>query len=192
VTGTPPREPHPAVIHPRELLHKQAPLTYRDILAPGAHFIVRWNTKLAFAVAAAYGAAVTIWLFTGYTLLGVVRPSWLTALLFWSNGVQLVFCAVMTFVGNVISRQQQAKNEADHAAQTHIATVVDVAADRLDTSTKGGITSVLDEVRAGREDVRAMVAALTALLRDPAKTAAASSALPPQPAAPASGRSGAT
>lgn len=105
----------------------------RDLLPQAGHWLVRWNTRLAFAVAAAYGAAVTIWLFVGYTLLGVVKPGWLTELLFWSNGVQLVFCAVMTFVGNQLAKSGQAKADADHAALTHIATVVD----RIDAKTPG-------------------------------------------------------
>ena len=116
---------HPHVPHPRDLLRKQPGLTHRDLLPAGTHFLARWNSRLAFAVAAAYGAAVTIWVFVGYTLIGVVKPSWLTTLLFWSNGVQLVFCAVMTFVGNVIQKQGQAKADADHEALTSIHQVVD-------------------------------------------------------------------
>ena len=46
-------------------------------------------------------------------------------MLTWSNGVQLVFCAVMTFVGNQLGKRQEAKADADHEALTHIATTVD-------------------------------------------------------------------
>lgn len=121
---------HPHVPHPRALLAAQPGLTHRDLLPAGTRWLTRANTRLAFAVAAAYGAAVTIWLFAAYTLLGAAEPHLLTILLFWSNGIQLVFCAVMTFVGNVTQRQLQAKADADHTALTHIAQAVDELAGR--------------------------------------------------------------
>lgn len=98
---------HEKVKHPSELV-KQA------------------NNWAAFKAATIYGSAATVWVFTLYSILsGLAKGSTQIALLTWSNGVQLVFCAVMTFVGNQIDRHNKAKADADHVAMTHIATTVD-------------------------------------------------------------------
>lgn len=109
--------PHPQVPHPADLLATEAVTAWQKL--------IKGNEWLAFKVAAIYGAALTIWLMLGYTLLGAAEPHMLTTLLYWSNGVQLCFCGVMTFVGNKLSKQSAAKADADHQAQSHVATVVD-------------------------------------------------------------------
>lgn len=109
--------PHPAVVHPNKLL--------KD----GNTIVGRINTKIAFMTAAFYGSAFAIWAFTLYSMLGaVVSTGVQNHMLYWSNAVQLLFCAVMTFVGNQISKSGQAKADADHAALTHIANQIDALA----------------------------------------------------------------
>lgn len=105
---------HPHVPHPRELL-------------PGSgRALRRANDWAAVRLAAVYGAAATIWVFTAYSVLsGLAKGNAQVTLLTWSNGVQLVFCAVMTYVGRQLGKSQDAKADADHAALTHIATTVD-------------------------------------------------------------------
>ena len=141
--------PHRHVPHPRDLLHKQPGLTFRAFCAPGVSFLARTTSRLAFVAAALYGGAATILVFLIYSVLsGLAKGNLQLTLLTWSNGVQLVFCAVMTYVGNQLAKQAQAKSDADHEAQTHIATQVDQVADRLDEHTAGGIRSVLDAIDA--------------------------------------------
>ena len=114
---------HHAVVHPRDLL----PRTGRGL---------KWaNDKAANLMATIYGAAITIWVFVAYSIMsGLTHGAAQVTELTWSNGVQLVFCAVMTYVGVQIGMKQAAKEDADHAALTHIATVVD----RIDQRTGGG------------------------------------------------------
>ena len=105
---------HAKVKHPRELL--KAP----------ANGVKKANRWAAFRLATIYGSAATVWIFTLYSILsGLAKGNAQVSLLTWSNGVQLVFCAVMTFVGNQLGKSQEAKADADHEALTHIATVVD-------------------------------------------------------------------
>jgi hypothetical protein len=110
---------HDRVKHPAELLKASTGK------------VTAFNQRCAFTVAGVYGAAVTIWLFVAYSVMGAVMPSEITPLLYWSNSVQLVFCAVMTFVGNTLDRHNKAKADADHEALTHIATVVDAIAVKI-------------------------------------------------------------
>jgi hypothetical protein len=121
---------HHAVVHPRELLHRQPGIAHRDMLPPRARglpaFLSGLSTRAAFAVCACYGSAAAIWLFTAYSVFsGLAKGSEQITLLTWSNGVQLVFCAVGTYVGIVTQKQGQAKADSDHAALTHIATAAD-------------------------------------------------------------------
>ncbi len=105
---------HPHVPHPRELL------------ATEKRLLSKVSNAAAFRLAAVYGAAVTVWVFTLYSVLsGLAKGNLQVSLLTWSNGVQLVFCAVMTFVGNQLGKSQGAKADADHQALTHIAETVD-------------------------------------------------------------------
>lgn len=158
VPAEPPR--HHAVVHPRELLHKQPGITHRDLLGPEARGFLgklsELNTRAAVFVCACYGSALAVWLFALFAIVsGLAKGSEQITLLTWSNGVQLVFCAVGTLASLVTQKQGQAKADADHAAQTHIATMVDaskadlaVALDRLDSRTEGGIADVLAAVHA--------------------------------------------
>lgn len=110
---------HPHVPHPRELL------------ATEKRLLGRVSNAAAFRLAAVYGAAATVWVFTLYSVLsGLAKGNAQVTLLTWSNGVQLVFCAVMTFVGNQLGRASEAKASADHEALTHIAETVDKIAGR--------------------------------------------------------------
>lgn len=127
---------HPQVRHPRELLASEGRLAGK------------LNNWAAFKVAAFYGSAAAIWLFALYSMLGaVVSNDTQNHMLYWSNGIQLVFCAVMTFVGNQLGKSQKAKEDADHQSQTHIAVTLDAA--RADVA----------DVKAGLAEVRAALAA---------------------------------
>ena len=141
--------PHPHIPHPRDLLHKQPGLSHRAFTPPGLGFLAEATNRLAFVAAALYGGAATILVFLGYSVFsGLVKGNLQLTLLTWSNGVQLVFCAVMTYVGNQLAKQGQAKADADHEALGHIAALADQVADRLDEHTEGGIRTVLDAIDA--------------------------------------------
>ena len=104
---------HPHVPHPRDLLSAEGRLARK------------LNDAAAFRLAAFYGAAITIWLFACYSVLGAVFSSEQVTLLYWSNAAQLVFCPLMVYVGNQLGKGQAAKADADHQALTHIAETVD-------------------------------------------------------------------
>lgn len=110
---------HPAVDHPDSLL--------KD----GKRNIRKANDFAALKLAAFYGAALTIWLFALYTMLGAIFVKEQPTLLYWSNGAQLIFCPLMVYVGNLISKKADAKKESDHKALTHIANVLDMVADHV-------------------------------------------------------------
>ena len=110
----------------------KAPPQHHAVVHPGA-LAKGANNWAAVRLAALYGAAATIWLFAAYSVLGAVFVSHQVTLLYWSNAAQLVFCPLMTYVGNQLGKQQAAKADADHASLTHIATVVD----RIDQRTGG-------------------------------------------------------
>lgn len=116
---------HPHVPHPRDLIHKQPGLLTAPGPRSGTRLLVKVNDWAALRLAAFYGAAVTIWLFALYSVLGAVFTKEQVTLLFWSNAAQLVFCPLMVYVGNLLGKGQQAKADADHQAQTHIAATVD-------------------------------------------------------------------
>jgi hypothetical protein len=117
---------HPQVPHPRELRHKQPGLRHHSYLPPGLGIMAKATNRLAFVAAALYGGAATILVFLIYSVAsGLAKGNLQLTLLTWSNGVQLVFCAVMTYVGNQLAKQGQAKDDADHLALTHIAEGID-------------------------------------------------------------------
>jgi hypothetical protein len=123
--------PHEHVPHPREFLKRES----------GA--ARRLNRAAAFKVAAFYGSAAAIWIFAVYSMLGaVVSNGTQNHMLYWSNGVQLVFCAVMTFVGNQLGKSQNAKADADHQALTSIHNTVDE------------IRAALAKIAAGKDGTR--------------------------------------
>lgn len=105
---------HEQVPHPSELTRREA-----------ANKLAAINNWAALKLAACYGAAVTIWLFMLYSLLGAIFSREQVELLYWSSGAQLVFCPLMVYVGNVLGKDAKAKADADHQALTHIATTVD-------------------------------------------------------------------
>ena len=120
---------HKHVPHPRDLLHKQPGLR---LLPPGLGLMAKATNRLAFIAAALYGGAATIVVFLVYSVLsGLAKGNLQLTLLTWSNGVQLVFCAVMTYVGNQLAKQAQAKDDADHEALTHIASGIDELLSRI-------------------------------------------------------------
>lgn len=81
--------------------------------------IVRLNNWAALRLMAIYGAAITIWVFALYSLLGaLVSPTTQNTMLFWSNAAQLVFCPLSIYVGNLVlknHKQQAAKQDELHA-----------------------------------------------------------------------------
>lgn len=66
------------------------------------------NDWAAFKLAAIYGAAITIWIFAVYSLLGaLVSNETQNHMLYWSNAAQLVFCPLMVYVGNQINKSHK-------------------------------------------------------------------------------------
>lgn len=117
---------HPNVVHPR------------DLAAAQGRFIKKVNDHAALRLAAFYGAAVTIWLFAAYSMLGAVFVSQQPTMLYWSNAAQLIFCPLMVYVGNLLGKGQSAKADADHLALTHIATTVDAILGKTDAGSSPG------------------------------------------------------
>lgn len=113
-------QPHQAVDHPDSFVTNGKKAL--------GHFTDRFATWLS----GVYGKPATIWAFIGYSLVGAfVTVDILNKMLYWSNTVQLVFCAVSTYVGVKILKRQQAQDKANHKALTHIANVVDTIADHV-------------------------------------------------------------
>jgi len=182
--------PHPHIGKRKE----QGPVKVKDQL-PTDHKnpIIRFNAKFALLCTMGVGTMWCAYLFAGLAFWGLptaLQPNNI-GLLFWvsSDFLQLTLLSVIIVGQNIQAaaadkRAQQTYQDAEavlHEAlqiQAHLAAQDEV------------LSAAAGEAKAGRDDVRAMVTALTALLRDPAKAAAASAALP-QPAAPASGKDGA-
>lgn len=143
-------EPHPAVSHPVHLRIAR----HRTGMGP----VGKANDWLATHLAAVFGVAWTIWIFFTTPLLAQFLPPAVQAHFFYysSGWVQLFALPLMIYVGNKLQRSSDAQSEVMHQALTHVATVSDVAADRLDPATAGGLTVVLDEVKALRADVAAI------------------------------------
>ena len=121
---------HHAVIHPRELLRRQRGVTAGDLLpsqsAGPLAFLSRLSTRAAIFVCACDGSAAAVWLFAAFAIFsGLAKGQEQITLLTWSNGVQLVFCAVGTLASLVTQKQGQAKADSDHRSLSHIATTVD-------------------------------------------------------------------
>lgn len=82
--------------------------------------IKRINDWAAFKLAAVYGAAITIWVFALYGLAGAfVSTDTQNHMLYWSNAAQLVFCPLMVYVGNQLSKNHKEvqKNHSEHMAK---------------------------------------------------------------------------
>ncbi|MBT8160974.1 MULTISPECIES: hypothetical protein [Arthrobacter] len=88
------------------------------------------NDKAALALAAAYGSALCIWMFAGFSIIGAFVPDMVLAkMLYWSNAAQLVFCPLSVYVSALVLRRQQAmkaKHDETHALvkemHTHVKT----------------------------------------------------------------------
>ena len=78
-------------------------------------------------------------------LLVLLVPAGVKAVVFYlaSGWIGCFALPLLVYVGNKVQRSSDAQSEVMHQAQTHIAHAVDVAVDRLDTATQGGITEVL-------------------------------------------------
>lgn len=155
----------------------------------------RFNKRVAIAVTSAVGSMTCAWLFCVLALVSLpavltqafslhVFPSWLVgvgliALVAWiaQTFFQLVLLSVI-----IVGQNIQAEASDARAARTFEDS--EVIVDRLDLDTKGGLAAVMDEVKAGREDVRMMITTLSALLR------AAPGTLPKAEAAPSSSPAG--
>lgn len=122
---------HHAVIHPRDLLRRQPGVSAADLLPPQSPggplaFLSRLSTRAAIFVCACYGSAAAVWLFAAFAIFsGLTKGQEQITLLTWSNGVQLVFCAVGTLASLVTQKQGQAKADSDHRSLSHIANTVD-------------------------------------------------------------------
>jgi hypothetical protein len=93
-------------------------------------------------LAAVYGAGLTIWLFAGYSIIGVFVPDdALARMLYWSNAAQLVFCPLSVYVANLALRRQQATVDKVHELHGKVhdihAKVEDIHTQITDDSTGG-------------------------------------------------------
>ena len=112
--------PHPAVEHPD------------SFITASRRRLFRFTDRFATWLSNLYGRPATIWAFIGYSAVGVfVAVDTLNKMLYWSNTVQLVFCAVSTYVGVKVLNNQRAQEKANHKALTHLANVVDLIADKV-------------------------------------------------------------
>lgn len=92
------------------------------------------NDRAALALAAAYGSALTIWTFAGYSLIGAFVPdSTLATMLYWSNAAQLVFCPLSVYVGKLMLDKQG----VSHAKHDELAAKVDAIHDHIKNT--GGV-----------------------------------------------------
>ena len=115
--------PHPAVEHPD------------SFVMAGRRRLFRLTDKFAVWLANLYGRPLAIWAFILYGAIGVlVSVGTLNRMLYWSNTIQLVFCAVSTYVGVKMLKNQRSQEQAIHKALTHIANVVDMIADKTHTN----------------------------------------------------------
>jgi len=83
--------------------------------------IVKLNDWAALKLMAVYGAAITIWLFALYSLLGaVVSNSTQNHMLYWSNAAQLVFCPLSIYVGTKLLKTHKDTNDKITAIHKHL------------------------------------------------------------------------
>ena len=138
---------HHAVLHPVDLRI----VRHRSAMS----WIGRLNDYGATHLAALFGVAWTIWVFFTVPLVAWFLPQKAQAhVFFFSSGwIQLFALPLMVYVGNKLQRSSDAQSQVIYQGMTHIATVSDQNADRLDLSTKGSLATVHGEIKALREDV---------------------------------------
>jgi len=131
---------HHAVEHPVELRIS------RD--TENLSRIGRANDWAATHLAVIFGVAWTIWAFLTIPLLVLLVPPGVKAVVFYlaSGWIQLFALPLMVYVGNKLQRSSDAQSEVMHQSMTHVATVSDIAVDRLDEHTEGGIKAILDRL----------------------------------------------
>jgi hypothetical protein len=83
--------------------------------------LIKLNNWAALKLMALYGAAITIWLFALYSLLGaVVSSSTQNHMLYWSNAAQLVFCPLSIYVGSKLLKSHKDTNDKITEIHKHI------------------------------------------------------------------------
>jgi hypothetical protein len=159
---TPPR--HPSVLHPVDLRI----VRHRS----GMSWTGRLNDYAATHLAAAFGVAWTIWVFFTVPLVAWFLPRNVQAhVFFFSSGwIQLFALPLMVYVGNKLQRSSDAQSQVIFQAMTHIATVSDQVAARLDPGTPGSLATVHDELNSLRADISGLAETVrAALLAQPAR-----------------------
>jgi hypothetical protein len=128
----------------------------------GMGTLARVNDWAATHLAAVFGIAWTIWAFMVIPLVVLLLPAGVKSVVFYlaSGWIQLFSLPLMIYVGNRLQRSSDAQSDVMHQAQTHIAQAVDVAVDRLDLSTQGGLTEIMAAVRAQRDQLDALATLL--------------------------------
>ena len=149
---------HDAVQHPVALR--------KDKHRAGMTWVGKANDWAATHLAILFGVAWTIWVFFIVPIVAYFLPQKIqNHIFFFSSGwIQLFALPLMIYVGNKLQRSSDAQSDVMHQAMTHIATVSDVAVDRLDTRTQGGITDVMAAVTKLSEDVAALADVTRAVL----------------------------
>jgi len=167
---------HPAVAHPVHLrirLHRG-----------GMGAIGKANDWLATHLAVVFGVCWTIWVFFIVPVVAYFLPQAIqNKIFFFSSGwIQLFALPLMVYVGNKLQRSSDAQSDVMHKALTHIATVSDQNKTLIEQDKKltgqvhalvtalgeqpgDGLTAVLAEVKGGRDDLKAVVVSLMALLK---------------------------
>jgi hypothetical protein len=149
---------HHAILHPVELR------IFRH--RAGMGWVGKANDWMATHLAILFGVAWTIWVFFIVPLVAYFLPAKIQAhIFFFSSGwIQLFALPLMIYVGNKLQRSSDAQSQVMYQGMTHIASVSDESADRLDLSTSGGLADVHDEVRKLREDVSGLAETVRAVL----------------------------
>lgn len=106
---------HPAVQHPHELLVAERAA------------VARVNDWLAQHLALVFGSVWTIWTFIVVPLAALLMPDGAQKVIFFlaSGWIQLFALPLFVYVSNRVNAKQDAKADADHQAQVHMATVGD-------------------------------------------------------------------
>ena len=153
---------------------------------PSRHRIDRFNSRLGVAITSAVGS---MWAAYAFALLALaslpailtqafhwtVFPSWLIntsliALVAWVSSyfLQLVLLPIIIVGQNVQSQASDARSAKQFEDVEAVRDTLTVALDRLDCHTAGGLTDVLDAVRALDQHVSSQDAVLQALTVRPA------------------------
>jgi hypothetical protein len=113
--GLPAPEPHAAVVHPASLT------------PPPASRGAKLNEWLASRLAMVFGLAWTIWAFATVPLLVLLAPSPVRSVVFYlaSGWIQLWALPLFVYTGQKLQKTSDAQSDAQHAALTHIAGIVD-------------------------------------------------------------------